>query len=156
MQLEQTFDAQDTWFSVPVFPLPDESAVVVPWSSLKSQSAIKPELRLAGALTVRETGVETAIPGPVPATMIVEEPDAAVVEADSVSVVLQVAMQFGVENAAVTPTGKGAAENDTERGRPDISVAVTPSGADWPCIRDSVGAVADNEIAVGMGAVVKL
>src|SRR5579859_1742792 len=103
MQPAQTFEAQDTLWRVPVFPLPEESAVTVPRSSLKSHSAIKPDAKLVGALTLRETVADAAIPDPVPLMIRGKTPVGVFDEVVSVRVVLHVALQLAAENAAVTP-----------------------------------------------------
>jgi hypothetical protein len=81
----------------------------------------------------------------------------AAIDADSVSVVLHVAVQLPDEMTADTPDGNEDVENDTANGFPETSVAVTPSLTDVPCVTESAGAAEDTEIAVTAGlAVVKV
>jgi len=136
--------------------LPEESAVVTPRSSLKFQSAIKPDAKLVAALMLRETVVDAANPDPVPLIMRGKTPVGVLDDVASVRVVLHVAVQLAAEKAAVTPAGNDDAENATEAGEPDRRRTVTPSAADWPCITESVEVAADNEIAVDKAAVVKV
>jgi len=156
MQAAQTFDAQYALCRVPVFPFPEESAVTVPRSSLKSQRAIRPDAKLVAAAIFRETVVDVATPEPVPLMMSGKTPTGEFDDVANFSVVLQVAVQVGAEKAAVTPAGREDAENATDAGNPDSSSAVMPSVADWPWINERVGAVADSEIEVGMADVVNV
>ena len=152
----QTFEAQETLWSVPVFALPEESAVAVPRSSLKSHCAINPDAKLLAGLMLIETVVDAAIPEPVPVITRGKTPVGALADVASVSVVLQDAVQVDAEKAAETPAGKDDAENATGTGKPDRRCAVTPSVVDCPCTNESVDAPADNEIEVGRAAVVNV
>ena len=93
--------------------------------------------------------VVVAEAAPVPETTTLYEPVGAVVEVESVSVVPHVAVQLEDENAAVTPDGNEAAENDTETELPVSRVAVIPSVAEAPCVTESVELAADSEMVDG-------
>jgi len=75
-------------------------------------------------------------------------PAAAAVEADSVIVVLHVAVQLAEENDAVTPDGSEEAENDTDTALPVSKVALTPSVVEFPWTTEAVGDAADREMLV--------
>ena len=64
---------------------------------------------------------------------------------------LHVAVQLGEENAAVTPAGKGEAENDTAMGLPVTSVAVMPSVAEFPGATESAVDPADSAMVDDAG-----
>ena len=70
----------------------------------------------------------------------------AAVEAESVMVVLHVAVQLKAENDAVTPAGSRVAENDTETALPVANVAVTPSFTALPWTTETLGDAADREM----------
>ena len=76
----------------------------------------------------------------------------AAVEADSVMVVLHVAVQLKEENDAVTPAGSRVAENDTETALPVTNVAVIPSVTEFPWTTEALGDAADSEMLDDTGA----
>jgi hypothetical protein len=156
MQAPQTFDVQYALCRVPVFPLPEESALTVPRSSLKSQRAIRPDAKLLAAAIFRETVVDVATPEPVPLMTRGKMPVEVVDDVATLTVVLHVAVQVAAEKVAVTPAGSDDAENATETGKPARRTAVMPVVAACPWISDRVDAVADIEIEVGMADVVNV
>ena len=81
-------------------------------------------------------------------------PGTAAEEADSVMVVLHVAVQLEEENAAVTPDGSEEAANDTETALPANRVAVMPSVTEFPCTTETVGDEAAREMLDDTGGAV--
>jgi len=81
-------------------------------------------------------------------------PVAAAEVADSVSVVLHVAVQVVEENAAVTPAGREEAPNETETALPVTKVAVMPSVTELPCTTETAGDAALSEMLDDTGAAV--
>ena len=73
-------------------------------------------------------------------------PVGAAEEADSVMVVLHVAVQLEGENAAVTPDGSEAGAKDTETALPVAKVAVMPSVTEFPCTTETAGEAAATEM----------
>src|ERR1700674_304513 len=69
----------------------------------------------------------------------------AVVDAESVNVVLHVAVQLAEEKEAVTPAGNDEAAKDTAAGLPVSSVTVTVSAVDWPSATDRLGDARESE-----------
>ena len=80
----------------------------------------------------------------------------AAVEAESVSVVVQVAVQLEGENAADTPAGNEDAEKDNGRGSPNIRDAETLVVTEKPGKTDGVVDEADSETAEARRAVVNV
>ena len=85
---------------------------------------------------------------PVMTTLYV--PVDAVSDAESVNVVLHVAVQVAEEKEAVTPAGNEEGAKDTAAGLPVSSVAVTVSAVDWPSTTDRPGDARESEKLVAL------
>ena len=105
----------------------------------------------AAAVTVTATLAEAVAWPPLAETVTFRKPAAAELEAESVTVVEQLAMHEDGEKLAVTPAGVDA-ENVTACAAPETSVAVMVAFAVEPCCTVTAEGDADSENPNGAGA----
>lgn len=106
---------------------------------------------------VRATVVVAEGPDEEPVTIMLYVPTGLDEEVERVIAVVQVGVQLGEENVAVTPAGSADVVNDTRAAAPDSRVAVMLSDADCPCTTESDDEAADSsKTNVANDAVVKV